>query len=119
MEKIVEIKVKKIPIKTYVEDFSEITFRTPLATNAEIYMHQPEEVFTEAFNKDEAFPIISWVNDTRYERRINVLYLTEKGIIREEVIYEKIPAENTSKKARKYGFSFNYKETKYYRLVLP
>jgi hypothetical protein len=114
----IKIIIKKTETKRDIEDFSEILFRKPLAMNAEIFLHQPEKDFTETFDKDKAFPIVSWISDTRHERKINVLYLTEKGIIREEVIYEKIPAENTSKKARKYGFSFNYKETKYYRLVL-
>jgi hypothetical protein len=38
MEKIVEIRVKKTPIKMYIEDFSEITFRKQIETNAEIYI---------------------------------------------------------------------------------
>ena len=118
MEKVTEIRVKKTETERYIDDFSEITFRKPIAMNAEVYVHQPEEVFTETFERERAFRIVSWVNDTRYERRINILYLTEKGIIREEIIYDKIPAENTSKRARKYGFSFIYKKTKYYRLVL-
>jgi 1,4-dihydroxy-2-naphthoyl-CoA synthase len=118
MSENVKIIIKKTETKKDIDDFSEILFRKPIANCAEIFMHQPEEEFTETFDKNKAFKIVSWISDTRYTRKINVLYLTEKGIIREEVILEKIPAENTSKRARKYGFSFNYKETKYYRLVL-
>ena len=118
MEENVKIIIKKTETKRDIEDFTEILFRKPLAMNAEIFAHQPEKDFEETFDREKAFPIVSWICDTKCERRINILYLTEKGIIREEIIYEKIPAENTSRRARKYGFSFIYKKTKYYRLVL-
>ena len=115
MEKIVEIKVKKIPLTKYIED----TLRKPIATNATIYMHQIETLLTEKPDLTYAVPLVTWVYDTKDARYISTLYFVDNAMIREIVVCDKIPTENETKRKRKYGFYLQYRETVYYRVELP
>jgi hypothetical protein len=119
MEKIVEIRVKKIPIRKYIEDYTEFTFRTPRTTNAKIYMHHFEEILTEKPDIENAIPLVSWVyedNDSYYQ---STLYLINGGVIREVIIYDKIFPEEEIKNKRRRCFYLQYRETVYYRVELP
>ena len=119
MEKIVQIKVKKIPIKTYIEDFSEITFRKPVATNAEIYIHHSETILTKKPDLTYAIPLVTWVYDTKDARYISTLYFIDNKMIREVIVYDKIISENETRRKRKYGFYLQYRETLYFEVELP